>query len=130
MGQLVEMSINDKIIKIADAKRKYIENIMECARNYGFIDRVVLFGSSLTEDCNEGSDVDIAIFGNKSQAQCYRLKAYAEMLSKIHGYDLEQEYDILYFQSGKRYKDAIFEDVMKGVVLYERDDLVDGVNIS
>ncbi len=130
MSQLVEMKINNKIIKIADVKRKYIENIMECAREYGFIDRVILFGSSLTEDCDEASDVDIAIFGNRPQSQCYRLKAYAEMLSKIHGYDYKQEYDILYFQSGKKYKDAIFEDVMKGVVLYERDGLVDGCGIS
>lgn len=130
MGQLVEMKINDKIIKIADVKRKYIENIMECAGNYGFIDRVVLFGSSLTENCNDGSDIDIAIFGNKSQSQCFRLKAYAELLSKIYGYDLGQEYDILYFQSGKKYSEAIFEDVMKGVVLYERNGFVDGGNIS
>jgi len=130
MGQLVEMKIDDKIIKIADVKRKYIENIMECAKDYGFIDRVVLFGSSLTENCNEGADIDIAIFGSKTQSQCYRLKAYAEMLSKIYSYDFEQEYDILYFQSGKKYTDAIFEDVMKGVVLYERDDLVHGRGIS
>jgi len=130
MGQLVEMKINDKIVKIADVKRKYIENIMECAKDYGFIDMVILFGSSLSEECNEDSDVDIAIFGSKTQSQCYRLKAYAEMLSKIHGYDYKQEYDILYFQSGKKYKDAIFEDVMKGVVLYERNDLVHGRGIS
>ena len=130
MSKLVDMKINDKIIKIADVKHKYIQNIMECARDYRFIDKVVLFGSSLTEECNEDSDVDIAIFGNMSQAQCYRLKAYAEMLRKIYGYDFAQEYDILYFQSGKKYKDAIFEDVMKGVVLYERDDLVHGRGIS
>lgn len=128
MGKLVEMKVNDKIIKIADIKRKYIENIVKCASAYTFIDRVVLFGSCLTEDCNEESDVDIAIFGNKTEAQCYRLKAYMDLMNKIHGYDLEQNYDILYFKSGKEYKDNILADIKEGIVLYERNDAVNGAN--
>lgn len=128
MSKLVEMRVNDKIIKIADVKRKYIENIIKCAKEYAFIDRVVLFGSCLNESCGEMSDVDIAIFGNKSEAQCYRLKAYADLLGKIHGYDLEQNYDILYFKTGKEYRDNVFEEIKAGVVLYERDDVVNRTN--
>lgn len=128
MCKLVEVEVKNKIIKIADIKRRYIENIIECAKEYAFVDRVVLFGSCLNENCKELSDVDIAIFGNKSEAQCYRLKAYAELLNKIHGYELEQSYDILYFKTGKEYSDAVFEEIKEGVVLYERDDAVDRTN--
>lgn len=128
MSKLVEMKINDKVIKIADIKRRYIENVIKCARDCTFIDRVVLFGSCLSESCNEASDVDIAIFGNKSESQCYRLKAYADMLNKIHGYDIEQDYDILYFKTGKEYPDAIFAEIQEGVVLYERNDAVNRTN--
>ncbi len=126
MSKLVEMKVNDKIIKIADIKCKYIENVIKCARDCSFIDRVVLFGSCLNESCNEESDVDIAIFGNKTEAQCYRLKAYMDLMNKIHGFDLKQNYDILYFKSGKEYKDNIFADIKEGVVLYERNDAVNG----
>ena len=61
MCQVTEMSIGGRTIRVADIKQKYIENIASAARECSYIDRVVLFGSSLENRCREESDIDLAV---------------------------------------------------------------------
>lgn len=93
-----------------------IESIKLCDA----IDKVVLFGSSLDENCKEISDVDVAIFGRYPKSRMFRLRSYHNFINAVTSYGELQDYDLLYFESGKIYDDFIFEDIKKGEILYER----------
>ncbi len=84
------------------------------------IEKVILFGSSLNESCTDFSDVDIAIFGSQSKSQMYRLKSYHDFIDSVVSFGEPQDYDMLYFDSTKEYKDSIMKDISKGSVIYER----------
>ena len=80
----------------------------------------MLFGSTLEDRCKRDSDVDIAIFGNGSPTKVLRTKSYTSFVSSIYKFDFGQNYDILYFDIDKEHSDPIFDDISKGVVLYEK----------
>lgn len=42
-------------------KQKEIEKVIQIAKNTGVVRRLIIFGSSVTEDCHEESDVDICL---------------------------------------------------------------------
>ena len=120
MCQVTEMCIGDRIVRVADIKQKYIENIVSAARDCSYIDRVVLFGSSLENRCQEESDIDLAVFGNVSRGKCLTSRSYEQFLSKIYSFnDFNQAYDILYFRNGSSNNSAIMDDIEKGEVIYE-----------
>ncbi|MCR5772224.1 MAG: nucleotidyltransferase domain-containing protein [Butyrivibrio sp.] len=121
MCQVKEMIIDNRIIYAADIKQKYIENIVDAASKCNQIDKVILFGSSLEDRCTEDSDVDIAVFGQNTKSKTYRSKAYEQFLKQIYGYDLEQDYDILYFKTGEESAQQIFKDILNGETLYVKD---------
>ena len=49
MCRVLPMNIGARQIHVAEIKQKYIQNIIDAARQCDLIDRVVLFGSSLEE---------------------------------------------------------------------------------
>ena len=51
---------------VADIKLPHINNITQEACKTKSINRIVLFGSSIEDRCTEQSDIDIAVFGNKT----------------------------------------------------------------
>lgn len=121
MCKLTNIKIADRQIRVADIKKKYIPNIISSAAACDYIDKVVLFGSSISEDCTEESDIDIAVFGNQPKAKCLRSASYLRFVSNLSTFDnLSQRYDILYFKSGKKDRSFIMNEINKGVVLYAR----------
>ena len=105
---------------LADIKYKYIENIAREAEKCKNINRIMLFGSSLEERCTSASDIDIAVFGNQKRSKYLRSKEFMTFQDNIFLYDLEQEYDILYFCEGVEQKTGILEDINKGIEIYRR----------
>jgi len=109
-------------IKVADIKEKYISNIIDAASRCDYIDRVVLFGSSLTESCRETSDIDLAVFGNQPRGKCLSSRKFRRFSDQLAAYDnFLQAYDILYFKSGTVGSGLIMDEIAKGETLYVRE---------
>ena len=106
---------------IADIKYNHIVNITKQAKKCKNINRIMLFGSSLEERCTARSDIDIAVFGNQSKASYLRSKEFREFRNQVFLYDLNQDYDILYFTDGKQQEDQIMKDIDKGVEIFRRE---------
>ena len=120
MCDLVELKIGERNIKVASIKKDYIQNIIESVGICREIDKIILFGSALIEECTYHSDVDIAIFGKHTKQKIYRMKSYNDFIKAIVSFGEIQDYDLLYFDSTKKYEDPIMNDINKGEVLYER----------
>lgn len=126
MCMLVDIYTNTgKQIKVADIKKDYIVNITKQAHLCPAIDKIVLFGSAVEERCTEESDIDIAIFGNLSEYQFLASKEYRQFATLIYQYGDFQDYDILYFRTGKKDKSNILKQIDKGETIYLR---VEGQN--
>ncbi len=94
-------------VSVASIKKDHIDNIIEQARECSDIDKIILFGSSTGTKCDDGSDIDIAVFSQKPR-----------IIDKVYSFDENQSYDVIYFKTGQQYKDAIYGEVMKGSVIY------------
>lgn len=116
-----EMTIGDKTINVADIKMKYMNNIADAASDCDTIDKIVLFGSSIRDTCQEGSDIDLAVFGNQSKNKALTSGKFRRFLNRLYAFDdFNQSYDILYFKTGSKNDSAIMKDIEKGEVLYAR----------
>lgn len=106
---------------VADIKLKHINNIKEQAAKCGNISRIILFGSSTEERCSEQSDIDIAVFGRMTKSRYLGSREFRRFQDHLFRYDINQDYDILYFCDSQEYIDAIMSDIDKGVEIYRRD---------
>ncbi len=121
MCKVISITIRNNTFKVADIKRKYMENIIDAAEKCDFIERIVLFGSSIEERCKKDSDIDIAVFGKHSKSRALKTKKYECFARQLYSFDdHNQAYDILYFKEGGKNNDLILRDINKGEVLYER----------
>lgn len=121
MCNLVSMvSGTGETIQVADIKVKYIENIIRSAPLCKYIKKIVLFGSSIREDCTEYSDIDIAVFGNAYPSRVLLSASYRKFHESLYDFDISQNYDVLYFKSSSPNNFRIMEDIKKGAILYER----------
>lgn len=120
MCDLVELSIGDRQIRIADIKKAYIENIVRCVPLCNAIDKVVLFGSALETRCTEGSDLDIAIFGKYPKSKMYKLKSYHNFVEAVVSFGGLQDYDMLYYSTKQQDDSGILQNIQEGEVIYER----------
>lgn len=111
---------------VADIKYRHIRNISREARKCKNISRIILFGSSTEERCTKRSDIDIAVFGKQTKTKYLRSREYMKFRHNLFQYDMDQDYDILYFEDGKRNNDQIMEEINKGVELYR--SISDGTN--
>jgi predicted nucleotidyltransferase len=113
-------------IKVADIKKRYIENIIESAPLCGSISEIVLFGSALEERCKEQSDIDIAVISKYTVNRLCKNKGFSRFLEQIYSLDDSQEYDRLYFYSineieKKKDETSICRELsQKGKVIYRR----------
>ena len=102
--------IYEKIKKIADKYNKY---------------KFKIFGSRARGDYRSNSDIDIAIVSNVIRSKLFQSKDYKEFTNKLYNIDLEQDYDILQFNSLKTIresKDAVCYDILtRGKLLYKRE---------
>ena len=114
------VKVNDNYI--ADIKKKYILNIAEQAKKCSNIHRIVLFGSALEERCTDRSDIDIAVFGKKSQSEYLRSKEFKDFQRQLFAFegDFTQDYDILYFCEDKPANDPILAHINQGAEIYRR----------
>lgn len=116
------MDISGRSFKVADIKKKYILNIVDAASKCDIIDTVILFGSSIEERCTEDSDIDIAVFGKQNPSRALSSKKYERFARQLYAYDdHNQGYDILYFKQGTKANSPIMENILRGEVIYERE---------
>lgn len=121
MCKVVSLTIGKNTFKVADIKKNYITNIISAAEKCDFIERIVLFGSSIEERCKRTSDIDIAVFGTHTPSRALSSKKYERFARQLYSFDNHrQSYDILYFKSGSKKTSQIMENISKGEVLYER----------
>ena len=73
---------------VADIKYDYIVNIVDQAEKCKGIDKVVLFGSSLSESCNNNSDIDIAVKGSITEADEMKIRNEFDLLEIPYTVDL------------------------------------------
>lgn len=107
---------------IADIKQKHIENIVRQAENCKNINRIMLFGSSTQERCSDESDIDIAVFGRMPKSRYLTTAEFRNFQDQLFLYDLNQDYDILYFCEDQEHHDAIMTDIARGTEIYRRDE--------
>lgn len=121
MCKVVTMNVDNRKIRVADIKKKYVNNIIDAAKKCDIIERVILFGSSIEDRCKENSDIDIAVFGKQIRSKALASKKYERFARQLFAFNnFEQDYDILYFKSGTKSKSVIMDDIQRGEVLYER----------
>ena len=119
MCKVIKMQVRGKFFKVANIKQECVENIIDAASKCDLIDKIILFGSSITNKCKKDSDVDIAVYGSKTKAQCLSSKTYREFTRKLYQFDdFSQSYDIIYFQSNKNYTSKIVDDIENGELIY------------
>lgn len=122
MCKVTDMKIDNRTIRVADIKQKYIANIIDAASKCDYIDRVILFGSSLDDRCREDSDIDLAIFGNQTEYKALTSKKYARFAKQLYAFDdYNQAYDLLYFKTGSKDHSALMNDIRHGEELYVRN---------
>lgn len=95
-------------------------NIVKQAESCENICRIMLFGSSLEEWCTDESDIDIAVFGKQSKNKYLQSKEFKNFQDQLFLYDLNQDYDILYFADSVQHNDLILQDINNGVEIYRR----------
>lgn len=106
---------------VAEIKYNHILNISRQAEKCRNITRIVLFGSSLEERCTDKSDIDIAVFGTQTKSKYLQSKEFREFHRQVFLFDMNQDYDILYFTDGRKYTDRIMNDISEGIEIYRRE---------
>ncbi len=105
---------------VAEIKLNHILNISKQAEACKNITKIMLFGSSLEERCQDSSDIDIAVFGKQTKGKYLLSKEYRDFRKRIFQFDMDQDYDILYFEDGKKQAAQIMENIDNGIELYRR----------
>ena len=87
---------NNESIKVAQNKAPFIKNIIDISKDYSYILKIILFGSSLTEECSDDSDIDIMLVSDVPRSKLYKNKSYRDFLRRIHDKDdYSQQYDVI-----------------------------------
>lgn len=127
MCKLVALQTNyGTTVNVAEIKKKHIENILNSAPLCKQILAIMLFGSALEERCTNESDIDLVIICNSSIGKLSQTKAFDKFINCLYSFDMEQDYDKLYFKSIKEIEEKkddipICNELMqKGKVIYRR----------
>lgn len=98
--------------KIYPLKQAEVERIIEAAGRFSFVNKIYIFGSSVTSRCHIDSDLDICIDADaRDGMDVYRLQ-------QVIGDICDWNCDIVMYQNiGNRLKDTIAKE---GVIIYER----------
>ena len=106
---------------VADIKARHIDNIAREAEDCKNISRIVLFGSATQTRCTDQSDIDIAVFGRQAKGRYLASSEFKRFQDRLYLFDLDQDYDILYFRDGQEYHDPIMEDIRRGTEIFRRE---------
>jgi hypothetical protein len=112
---------NSRIInldKINLLKRDLVMDILYSIKDYSFIDKIIIFGSSIRDDCRKDSDLDIAI---KWSEECfdedYVLKSFTLPVYEIISMKTKGNNDVIPIG----YEGNLKEDIEKGVIVYNNE---------
>lgn len=124
MSKLVPLKTNyGTEVLVSALKLSYISNILKIVKDIKCIDKVYIFGSSVREDCQDASDVDIAVVGDFINKSDWLHSKDADVLyNSLLDFDDNQEYDIVYRY--KEDKDDFYNMFEKGVLLYKREESI------
>lgn len=124
MSKLVPLKTNyGTEVLVSALKLSYISNILKIVKDIKCIDKVYIFGSSVREDCQDASDVDIAVVGDFINKYDWLHSKDADVLyNSLLDFDDNQEYDIIYRY--KEDKDDFYNMFEKGVLLYKREESI------
>ena len=104
--------------RVHPIKQRQVKKIVEAAKNDEYVNKIIIFGSSIRYDCDITSDLDICIDWKED---CYDnngvLKAFTHNMRKIVSDVTDGNSDVVNYEylEGTLIKDA----VMEGVVVYE-----------
>lgn len=111
-------------ILVAEVKASILERIIEIAPVCSKIEYLYLFGSSLETRCSSSSDIDLALVSTVTRSRLCALQEYHKFKNLLYDIDLDQEYDLLQFNSLSTLwtsKEAVCRDIQeKGVLLYQK----------
>lgn len=111
-----EMGKIENLDKINPLKRELVENILSQVNNYPYIEKIVIFGSSIRSDCSKSSDLDIAIkWTEECFDQDYILKAFTLPVYKIISKLTQGNDDIIPIG----YEGQLDVAIKEGVTVYE-----------
>ncbi len=105
---------------VAEIKLGHVKNVASQAEKCKNISRIMLFGSSTEERCTDRSDIDIAVFGQMPKTKYLGSREFRTFQDRLFLYDLNQDYDILYFCDGQEHNDPIMKDIAHGTEIYRR----------
>ena len=103
------------IDKINIIKRDQVRELCKIADESGIVKRIVIFGSSVRDDCTEESDVDFWI-SFSCDVQDIRIYNFGTKIGKVLEYNYDMLIDGLLILSDAM-KHSVFD---KGVTVYER----------
>lgn len=85
-------------VKVAQNKVKYIKKLIETVENTGKMSKVIIYGSALTEDCREDSDVNVVLVGDMEEYSGYQV--ISDILDVCMDIDIDQDITCLYYKEG------------------------------
>ncbi len=126
MCKLISIQANNgTTVQVADIKAEIIKQIINIASLCKKIESIYVFGSSVEERCTNSSDIDIAIVSNVTRSKLFGAKDYNNFIEKLYDIDIDQEYDILQFNSLEKLRESkeyVCKDIMeKGVLIYTKE---------
>lgn len=102
--------------KINIIKRKFVENgmcfIEQINKTEPVVNKIVVFGSAISDECTEDSDIDLCIYSDYNNTN----NTYMDMRGKL----MDKIGDICDILTYSRLNDNWKEIVDKGVVVYEK----------
>ncbi|MCD8150761.1 MAG: nucleotidyltransferase domain-containing protein [Clostridiales bacterium] len=97
--------------KVNAMKKKEVERLIEISKKTGVVNRLIIFGSAITNDCHKESDVDMCL-DVSCETSDKRLRRPVYELSEVCDFNC----DILFYHKlGKNLKKEIDS---KGVTVY------------
>ncbi len=106
---------NYDVSRIHPLKQKKISDLYYALKEYSFIKKVIVFGSSTTIRCNKDSDIDLAIEMDKDYYNLDNKNMISEKVQEVTNYNS----DVLWINNEKE-GTQILENINKGVVIYEQ----------
>lgn len=118
MGRLVPLeTIMGDTVFVADIKLNFIKELVRSASRVPSIEKIILFGSCIREDCRESSDIDFAVYVQDKDAwlisddvKCFTHPLYA--------YDIDQEFDMVVRGTGEDCSSSLQKSISRGILLY------------
>lgn len=126
MCRLVDVITNTgNVVQVSEYKKAQIEEMIQKASDCTVIDQIILFGSSISSDCKENSDIDVVIISKESVSKLSQNKRYRAYWERIYQLDcFKTDYDVLYFTSyedivNKREQVPVCNEIIeKGRIIY------------